>query len=166
MIRPTVPSDTPALVALARGTEVFKPMEITTLGEVLDDYHAGAHARGDRAITYELHGKPIGFAYFGPAAMTDRTWELWWIAVEKQTHARGIGSALLRHIESEARAAGGRLLVIETSSQQSYEPTRRFYLKHGYEQAATIADYYADGDDIVYFRKRLVSDGKGKGAPG
>ena len=35
------------------------------------------------------------------------------------------------------------------------ELLRRFYLKHGYEQAAVVRDFYADGDDQVIFRKRL-----------
>ena len=30
-----------------------------------------------------------------------------------------------------------------------------FYLKHGYEQVATVPDFYADGDSLVIFRKRL-----------
>jgi len=51
---------------------------------------------------------------------------------------------------------GGRLFLIETSSLPIYDPTRRFYLKHGYEQAATIGDFYTDGDDQVIFRKRLL----------
>ena len=44
MIRPTVPDDTPALLEIARGTGVFKPLEIVALHEVLDDYHAREHA--------------------------------------------------------------------------------------------------------------------------
>ncbi len=61
----------------------------------------------------------------------------------------------MRHIENDVREARGRLLLIETSSLPHYEPTRRFYLKHGYETAAVLADYYADGDDMVVFRKRF-----------
>jgi ribosomal protein S18 acetylase RimI-like enzyme len=156
MIRPTVPADTPTLLTLAEGTGVFKPLEITALREVLDDYHATMHALGHRAVAYAERGQPIAFAYYAPAAMTDRTWDLWWIAVSKHTHAKGIGSKLLRYAEDDIRAAGGRLLILETSSLPHYDLTRRFYLKHGYEQAATISDYYADGDDIVYFRKRLA----------
>ena len=52
-------------------------------------------------------------------------------------------------------SAEGRLLVIETSSLPAYELTRRFYLKQGYDQAAVLRDFYADGDSIVYFTKRL-----------
>jgi ribosomal protein S18 acetylase RimI-like enzyme len=45
--------------------------------------------------------------------------------------------------------------LIETSSLPHYGLTRKFYLKHGYEQTAILKDYYADGDDMVVFRKRM-----------
>ncbi len=155
MIRPTVPEDTPALLEIARGTGVFKTMEIVALREVLDDYHAVMRAIGHISVTYEDEGRPIGFAYYAPAAMTDRTWYLYWIAVAKHTHARGVGSKLLHHAEEEIERAGGRLLLIETSSLPHYELTRRFYHKHGYERVCVLDDYYADGDDLVVFRKRF-----------
>ena len=76
--------------------------------------------------------------------------------MSKQIQARGVGTALLHHAEEEIRREHGRLLLIETSSLPHYEPTRRFYLKHGYEQAVVLRDFYADGDDLVVFRKRLT----------
>jgi len=156
MIRPTAPADAPALAALTAGTEVFKPHEIDALREVLDDYFAANHNHGHRAVTDERHGEVVGYAYYAPAAMTDRTWYLYWIAVKKETHARGVGSGLLRHAEDEIRGLGGRVLFIETSSLPHYDLTRRFYLKHGYEVTGVLRDYYADGDDMVVFRKRLA----------
>jgi ribosomal protein S18 acetylase RimI-like enzyme len=156
MIRPTVPADTPLLLAIAEGTGVFKPMEIQALNEVLDDYHESNHAEGHHSVTYEQHGTVTGFAYYAPAAMTDRTWYLYWIAVSKTTQARGVGGKLLHYVEEDIRTVQrGRLLLIETSSLAHYELTRRFYLKHGYEQPAILPDFYADGDDLVVFRKRL-----------
>jgi ribosomal protein S18 acetylase RimI-like enzyme len=155
MIRPTAPADTPTLLSLAQGTGVFKPLEIQALQEVLDDYHAHEHAVGHRSVTHEKDGKVLGFAYYAPAPMTDRTWYLYWIAVAKDTHARGIGSAMLKHVEQDIQKHHGRLLLIETSSQPHYGLTRKFYLKHGYEQTAVVKDFYADGDDMVIFRKHL-----------
>ncbi len=155
MIRPTIPEETPFLVDLAHGTNVFKPHEIIALREVLDDYYAANHALGHRAVSYEKDGQVIGFAYFAPADMTDRTWYLYWIAVAKKTQARGTGAALLHHTEEEIRKAGGRLYLIETSSLPQYELTRMFYVKHGYEQHAIVRDFYADGDDLIIFRKHL-----------
>ena len=155
MIRPTIPSDSEAIVRLAEATGVFKPIEIQALGEVLDDYHATNHRHGHLSVTFEQAGDILGFAYYAPAAMTDRSWYLYWIAVKSHTQARGIGGKLLRHVEQDIARAGGRVLFIETSSLGHYDLTRRFYLKHQYEQAATIPDYYADGDHMVVFRKRF-----------
>src|SRR5438309_8361337 len=146
MIRPTVPEDTPSLVTLAEGTTVFKPMEIQALREVLDDYHAHEKEIGHRCVTYEKNGKIIGFAYYAPAAMTDRMWYLYWIAVKKDTQARGVGGKMLRYVEEDVGKKKGRLFLIETSSMPHYEPTRNFYLKHKYQQAAVLKDFYADGD--------------------
>jgi ribosomal protein S18 acetylase RimI-like enzyme len=151
-----VPADTPTLVAIAQGTGVFKPLEIEALKEVLDDYHGGNQAQGHICVSYEKNGEVIGFAYYAPTAMTDRGWHLYWIAVSKHTHARGIGSELLKYAEEDICRAGGRQLLIETSSLPNYELTRRFYLKHGYEKACVQPDYYADGDDMVVFRKRFL----------
>jgi ribosomal protein S18 acetylase RimI-like enzyme len=156
MIRPTQPADTPTLLKLAESTGVFKPMEITALQEVLDDYHDDAHTLGHRSVTSEEDGEINGFAYYAPAAMADRTWYLYWIAVSKSRQARGLGGRLLHEVEEAIRKENGRVLFIETSSLPHYELTRRFYLKHDYEQAAVLRDYYADGDDMVVFRKRLT----------
>jgi GNAT superfamily N-acetyltransferase len=156
MIRPTLESETDTLLKMAEGTAVFKPMEIEALKEVLDDYHEGNHRYGHRAITFEQDGQPVGFAYYAPTAMTDRTWHLYWIFVTKAIQAKGIGAKLLAFAEKDIHATGGRLFLIETSSLPSYQPTRNFYLKYNYEQAATIRDFYADGDDQVIFRKHLV----------
>ena len=93
MIRPTLPADTPVLLGMSEGTRVFKPMEIQALREVLDDYHSANKALGHVSITYETEGGPVGFAYYAPASMTDRTWYLYWIVVAVTAQATGIGSA-------------------------------------------------------------------------
>jgi ribosomal protein S18 acetylase RimI-like enzyme len=155
MIRPTVPADTPTLVLLAEQTGVFKPVEIQALREVLDDYHAHYHVH-HRCVTLEDQGRVLGVAYYAPEAMTDRAWSLWWIAVQPGQQGRGLGRELLRYVEEDTRAAGARLLFIDTSSLPHYEPTRRFYLKHGYAVTGVLSDFYADGDDKVVFRKRLA----------
>lgn len=157
MIRATVPDDTPALLALTEGTGLFAPRDLEALTEVLAAYHQENAALGHRCVTYEKAGHIGGFAYFAPAAMTDRTWYLWWIVVSKQIQAKGIGGELLRTAEEGARAANGRLMMLETSGLPSYELTRRFYLKHKYDEAAVLKDYYADGHDMVIYRKRLAA---------
>lgn len=156
MIRPTEPRDTAALVSLTAQTGVFKPLEVVTLQEVLDYYHEAARQRGHRCFTSEREGKAVGFVYHAPEDMTERTWCLWWIAVSLEAQGQGVGGELLGFAEEDMRLQQGRVLFIETSGLPHYEPTRRFYLKHGYEQAAVLRDYYSDGDDLVMFRKRLT----------
>lgn len=153
MLRSTKPSDTPALLALAEGTAVFKPHELVALREVLDDYHANPQKH--EAYTKERDGAIIGFVYFAPAAMTENVWYLYWIFVDKQIQAKGIGSELLLFAEDRIRQAKGRLLLIETSGLPHYQLTRQFYLKHGYTLEATVRDFYAVGDDLNVFRKLL-----------
>jgi ribosomal protein S18 acetylase RimI-like enzyme len=155
MLRPTVPDDTPSLKTLTAATGFFKPHEVDTLQEVLDDYHAEAAAEGHVCQTLERDGERLGFVYFAPAPMTLGTWELWWIVVKSDVQARGLGGEMLRFAEEEVRRRGGRVLFIDTSSQPLYDPTRRFYLKHGYEEHAILRDYYAAGDSKVVFRKAL-----------
>jgi ribosomal protein S18 acetylase RimI-like enzyme len=157
MIRPTTPADTEPLVALTDATGVFKPLEIEALREVLDDYFAANQADGHVSVTLESADGVRGFAYYAPTPMTDRTWHLYWIAVSKAEQGRGLGGELLSFVETDVRERGGRLLVIETSSTPHYEPTRRFYLKHGYNQATTVEDFYAEGDGMTVFTKRLGS---------
>ncbi len=155
MLRPITPADTDVLVELTDETGFFKPMEVETLREVLDDYHAVNHIHNHRGFAWEEGGKVLGYVYYAPAAMTDRTWYLYWIAVSKDTQGQGLGGRLLEFVEQDIRDQGGRLLLIETSSTPHYEPTRRFYLKYGYTLAANIPDYYADGDGLVVFSKRV-----------
>jgi len=51
---------------------------------------------------------------------------------------------------------GGRMLLIETSSQESYVPTVRFYERTGYQLAARIRNFYRIGDDKLIFSKDLI----------
>ena len=155
MIRPARPSDTPTLKTLTAATGVFKPHEVEALQEVLDDYHAGSSGDDHVAVVDERDGQVVGYAYYAPDIMTDRSWYLYWIAVAKNIQARGIGGALLRHAEEDVRRRHGRLMFIETSSLPHSELTRKFYLKHGYEITGVLRDFYSDGDDMVIFRKRL-----------
>lgn len=156
MLRPSTPADTPALCDLARGTGVFKSLEIDTLAEVLDGLFDGDPEGHACVVLCGTDNAPVGFAYYAPAVMTDRGWYLYWIVVASERQGRGDGTRLLRHVEDAARAAGGRVLWAETSgSLPEYAATRRFYERAGYTRLATVPDYYADGDDQAIYGRRL-----------
>ena len=155
MIRAAAPADSPVLVQLTDATGFFKPHEIEALEGVLDAYYAECIDLDHAAIVLEDDGRILGYAYYAPTEMTDRTWHLYWIAVAKETQGRGHGSRLLKHVEDDIRQRGGRLLVIETSSTPIYDSTRAFYRKHGYHESSIVPDFYADGDGMVMYTKRL-----------
>jgi ribosomal protein S18 acetylase RimI-like enzyme len=66
---------------------------------------------------------------------------------------RGIGRALTAFAEQAIAEHGGRLYVVETSSRETYTPTRRFYEAVGYWEAGRIPNFYGPGDDRVIFLK-------------
>lgn len=158
MIRPARPDDTPALVALTAGTGVFKPFEVEVLQEILDEYHAGAVGVDHSVIVLEEQGRLLGYVYYAPDVMTEGSWYLYWIAVVRDSQGTGAGSRLMQHFEQDVRSRGGRVIFIETSSLPHSEAARRFYLKHGYRVTGVLKDFYADGDDMVVYRKR--ADGR------
>jgi ribosomal protein S18 acetylase RimI-like enzyme len=63
---------------------------------------------------------------------------------------------LLDEVERRLRQREARLLVVETSSRDDYNSTRRFYEGHGMTEAARLADFYAPGDARVVYVKRLT----------
>jgi ribosomal protein S18 acetylase RimI-like enzyme len=99
----------------------------------------------------------LGYACYGPTPGTDRTFDLYWIAMHPAVQGTGEGSRLLSEIERRLCGRGGRLLIVETSSRTPYAPTRRFYDSRGYGEAARVADFYAPADDRVIYTKRLTA---------
>jgi len=99
-----------------------------------------------------------GYVCIGPTPLTDGTFDLYWIAVDPSAQGNGYGQALTRLAEDEARARGGRLLLIETASQETYAPTVRFYERAGYALVSRIPDFYKVGDDKLTFAKPLDRD--------
>jgi ribosomal protein S18 acetylase RimI-like enzyme len=97
----------------------------------------------------------LGYVCVGPAPLTEGTYDLYWIAVDPDTQGRGVGRALLTSAEGEVERRLGRLLLIETSSQDVYQSTVRFYERCGYALLAQIAEYYRPGDDKLVFGKYL-----------
>jgi ribosomal protein S18 acetylase RimI-like enzyme len=96
-----------------------------------------------------------GYVCFGPTPLTDGVFDLYWIAVDPRQQGQGLGQLLLRFVENEVRKQHGRMLLIETSSKETYGPTLRFYERSGYEEISRIKDFYRVEDDKIVFCKKL-----------
>ena len=99
----------------------------------------------------------LGYVCFGATPATDRTYDLYWLAVDPAAQGRGVGTALVRAVEEKLLDRGARLLVVETSSRPDYEGTRRFYARSGYSEAARVRDFYAPADDRIVLTTRLTT---------
>jgi ribosomal protein S18 acetylase RimI-like enzyme len=138
-------------------TAVFRPDEVTVALELFDDATDAAGAGRDYEFVGGFEGDDlVGYACFGPTPGTDRTYDLYWIAIHPRAQGRGGGSGLLADVEHRLRVRGARLLVAETSSRAEYEATRRFYNARGYREAARMRDFYAPEDDRVIYTKSLA----------
>jgi len=150
-LRPLRHAHRARLEQLTRDTGLFREEEVQTAVELLDeslggddDYQFVGAFDGDRLL---------GYACWGPTPGTAGTWDLYWIVVDRERQGRGLGTELLEEVEQRLTTHDARLIVVETSSRPDYEPTRKFYEARGYTKAATIADYYAPGDDLVIYTK-------------
>jgi GNAT superfamily N-acetyltransferase len=157
MIRPTTPDDTTALIALVDATGLFDPKSFEEFNEMLSEYFGG-NSDGDRFWITDDDNGAVGVAYCETERMTDGTWNLQLIAIRPDRQGQGRGAALLRSVEQALTERRGRMLLVETSGLPSFERTRTFYGKCGYEEEARIRDFYAADDDKVVFRKILNVD--------
>jgi ribosomal protein S18 acetylase RimI-like enzyme len=103
-------------------------------------------------------GDLAGYICYGPTPGTDRTYDIYWIAVDPAHQNSGSGSRLLGEAERRLQEREARMLVVETSSRADYESARRFYEKRAYRQGALIRDFYGPGDHRVIYVKRLTQD--------
>ena len=158
-IRKLEPRDRSRIVEMVISSGKFNDAEIETALELVDEAIEEGNATGYMFAVLE-YGKrhPVvhGFACYGPTPLTDGVYDLYWIVVDPPAQKEGNGRYLLEYVEREVKKRGGRMLLIETSSQESYGATIRFYERNGYELAARIKDFYRIGDDKLVFSKVLM----------
>lgn len=149
-IRPVIPTDMPSLKLVIEANNLFPS---NMLDDMISDYFDNENSN-DFWFTCE-DNQPVAIAYCVPERMTEGTWNLLLIAVHPDYQGKGYGSFILHHIEQILAARGERLLLIETSSLDSFERSQAFYLKCGYEKEARIREFYQEGEDKIVFRKLL-----------
>jgi ribosomal protein S18 acetylase RimI-like enzyme len=173
-------ADRPRIAEILRGATVFSGEEISVALELFDEGCVDCGLRiadGSRSQSAVRNPQSdylflgaftpeevlVGYACWGPTPATDRTWDLYWIAVDTALQGAGIGTILLDEVERRLARRHARLLIAETSSRSDYAATRGFYQRRGYAEAARVRDFYAPGDDRIIFLKRFhpLADGRG-----
>ena len=158
-IRRLEPGDRPVIEKMVVSTGKFNDVEVATALELVDE----ALARGEESgylfavLEYGKKDRAVqGYGCYGPVPLTQGVYDLYWIVVDPASQGKGFGSHLLEYVETDVLSRGGRMILIETSSQESYDATIRFYKKAGYKLVARIKNFYRIGDDKLVFSKELA----------
>ncbi|MEX0751159.1 MAG: GNAT family N-acetyltransferase [Dehalococcoidia bacterium] len=139
-MRAATAEDVDGLVALVnaayRKTEghVFPGTTRTERGDLLEQV--------DRIIVAEADGRPVGCMYF---AIEGERGHFGILAADVSMHGRGIGSALIAHAETLARAASCRTMHMEAVKEANLIP---YYERRGYHVVReTLGSEWNDGAD-------------------
>jgi len=153
-IRPIVPEDREQLLHLVKLQTNFLQCEIDVAMEVIDktfnpseEYTTLSAVEDNELIT--------GFISYGPIPLTEKRYDLYWIAVDPGYGRNGIGSQLMAAMEKDLRDKGSGHIYIDTSSTEGYAKARAFYEKNGFHVAARLSDFYREGDDRILYLKRF-----------
>lgn len=145
---------------ILKSSQLFRDDEVGVALELFDLSVGNESETEERDYTfvgaYASDGQLSGFACYGPTPDTDRTYDLYWIAIDQAAQRAGNGTILLAEVERRLQEKEARLVVVETSSRSDYEGTRKFYLRRGYTEAARVKDFYGPSDGRVIFTKRLM----------
>jgi ribosomal protein S18 acetylase RimI-like enzyme len=159
-IRPLAADDLTALRGLLRAIGVFEAHEIVVAEELLDAALAGdpdytvyvAELKAGDAGESPTRAV-MGYVCYGRNPVTDALYDVYWIGVDPSMQRHGAGRALLVHAEACVRRAGGRGLVIDTSSRAEYQAAHHLYARCGFQRVAEVPDYYKPGDSLLLYMK-------------
>jgi ribosomal protein S18 acetylase RimI-like enzyme len=155
-LRSEIDQEDPAAVeALVRATGVFSPSEVLVARELVEERLARGAASGYEFLFADDEEGLLGYACWGLIPCTERSYDLYWIAVRPERQGSGVGRRILRLAEEEIARSGGSRIYVETSTRAAYDPTRAFYERCGYTRAATFDDFYAQGDGKAVYLKTV-----------
>jgi GNAT superfamily N-acetyltransferase len=151
------PADGERILGLARGIQLFTAEDVETIRELWNEFVT----KGDEKSWYHFFvarqaDEIVGFGCYGRRALTEATWDYYWMGVAQNLQGKGIGRRLMEFVKASVKVRGGKLLIIETAGKPEFEPTRQFYLRYpGCNLEARIKDFYAEDDDLFIFSIRL-----------
>jgi len=155
LVRLMEKNDRNRLMEVVASAGNFNSDEMNIAMELIDEFLEDPKGSGYIVQVLQEEEELHGYVCYGPVPLTETTYDLYWIAVRSACRGKGYGQALIRAAEDDVQKRGGKLLLIETSSLESYQPATRFYKHAGYELIGRITDFYRQGDDKLTFAKRL-----------
>jgi len=150
------PKDKMSIEKILRSTDFFYEFEIQTALEIAEEtLSKGTEVSGYFWLKITDEDGLVAFANYGKNAFSTHSWDLYWIAVHKNSRNKKFGSLLLKAAEDDVRQMGGKILWIETSGRPLYAPTESFYRRNGYNLQASLKEFYGPGDPKQIYSKVL-----------
>ena len=153
MIRKLKPDDVKTIETILKNIDNFNDAEVSVAMELVNTAASDAEQTDYNVFVYEEDGNVIGYHCTGKRPLTDAVYDLYWIVTDPSHKNKGVGKTLLTHAEKFVLQLKGRWLLIETSSKDSYQETRNFYLRNNYSIISNINDFYAVGEMLIIFGK-------------
>jgi ribosomal protein S18 acetylase RimI-like enzyme len=155
-IRPLQAKDRQRIQEIVHSVGNFNEADIQIAMELIDDVIA-KEDKSDYIIYVLEDDEQIVRAYvcYGQTPLTDHTYDFYWMAIDPNHQRKGLGLRLFQFVEEQVRDRGGKLLMCETSSQETYARVIKLYERLGYQPVARIKNFYREGDDKLIYMKEL-----------
>lgn len=142
-----MPEDRLALIELLSGSEPW-----TSLGYGPADWERmfDSFPHGREGYVIESEGAVSGLAVLRPRVLLGDYLEI--LAVAPAERRKGMGTALLQHIEKIVFARAKNLLVCVSEFNGD---ARRFYQRHGYQAVGPMPDLLISGHAELLMRKTI-----------
>ena len=124
MSRKLTNADIEAVLRVAKASGLFESDQLGALRETFERSQRGLAERDEIWLGEVENDELIGVAYAASELMTDRVWNLLFIAVHPDGQGQGTGGKMLKAVESELRSRNTRMNIIETASGDDFELTR------------------------------------------
>ena len=125
-----------------------------TLGRRFDACYAACTSSLDVLEIAECGGERCGLVLVRPAGVAGAPYIVS-IAVAPDFRSRGVGAALLEHVERTYRGRSRHLFLCVSS----FNPrARRFYERHGFEAVGTLKAFLIEDADEILMHKRLAAE--------
>ena len=148
-------SDIEAIADIVESSGFFSAEEIEIALELAEEKLTQPHDSSYRFLFAEDEKRVVGYTCYGLIPATSASYDIYWIAVQKDMRCHGLGRLLMAETEKIIYKSGGRQIYAETSSRDQYKPTHKFYESCGHHQEAFLKNFYHEADSKIIYVKTL-----------
>jgi GNAT superfamily N-acetyltransferase len=148
-------SDIGAIADIVKSSGFFSAEEIDIALELAEEKLTQPHDSSYQFLFAEDKKRVVGYTCYGLIPATHSSYDIYWIAVQKDMRGHGLGKILMTETERLIYKSGGRQIYADTSSRDQYKTTHNFYESCGYHQEAFLNNFYHEGDSKIIYAKVL-----------